>query len=104
MDIKNKQDLARYLEVKKAHDDAKFHTSELLKLFNIMSKEHQEASLKGMTDALVKEHRFIQQEFITGLQQVLREYGKSGTDARNIAGVTWAKEAADLQVAIPFMS
>jgi len=102
MSIRNKQELARYLEVKKAHDDAKFHTSELLKLFNVMGKEHQSAAIEGMTDALVKEHRFIQQEFITALQQVLRTYGKSGTDARNVVGVTWAKEAADLQVTVSY--
>jgi len=101
MNIQNKQDLARYLEVKKAHDDAKFHTSELLKLFNVMSKEHQGAAIEGMTDALVKEHRFIQQEFFTAFQQVLRVYGKSGADARNIAAITWAKEASDLQINIP---
>ena len=48
MDIKNKQDLARYLEVKKAHDDAKFHTSELLKLFNRCLQQGSMATFDGL--------------------------------------------------------
>ena len=50
----------------------------------------QEAVVNGMLDSLLKEHRTNQQLAIGTLVEVLQQYGKSQTDARNEAAVKWA--------------
>lgn len=102
--IKSKQDLAKHIELTKMEADAKKHTQALMELFNVMGTDRRDAAIKGMVDGMVREHRYIQQEFMSALQTALQQYAKSGSDARNIAGITWAKESGDLVPNIPFMS
>jgi hypothetical protein len=102
--IKNKADLEQHKRLKKMEEDARMHTAALMNLFNVMGTDNQNAAIKGMYTAMQSEHRFIQQEFMSSLQRALTLYSGIGTDARNIAGVTWAKEAGELVPNVPFMS
>lgn len=102
--LKTKEDLARHIHLKKTTEKAEQLVSELMELNNVMGNDIRNAVIQGMTAAMCKQHRFIQQEFMTSLQETLDWYGKTGTDARNIAGVAWAKQAGALQVDVPFMS
>ena len=88
--------LKKHRALKEHSNSAKELTSQLMNLANIMGTDYHNALVEGMVDAMRREHRFIQQEFITALREALAKYGESGTDARNEMAVAWAKKAAEV--------
>ena len=97
-------EIKEHIARKKDKESAQQHTAQLMNLLNVMGTDQRNAVIAGMVEAMTREHRYIQQEFMSALQESLRIYGASGADARNIAGISWAKEAGDLVPEIPFMN
>ena len=93
----SKFDIERHKALKAQKESARTHTAQLMNLANVMGSDNMNAMVEGMVEAMVQQHRFVQQEFMTALQTALYKYSESaGTDARNDFAVKWAKNASEL--------
>ena len=69
----------------------------------IIQEKSDKAIVEGITRALRFEHRTNQATFIRALIEALECYGKIETDSRNKNAVSWAKQASEIDIFIPYV-
>lgn len=72
-------------------------------IFDWLNKRRREFA-KRLSQELLKQHPTLQQDFVRAVSSVLREYSENTSiDGRNRQAVKYAKEAAKINIALPFI-